>query len=85
MGDKYKLTGSRTAGEKVDQIILKGSSVNPEEVLELNGPGVELSEEQYNELNVKYVLEPDSETGEASEQVSAPRGSRSSTSEKSNN
>jgi len=87
MGEKYKLRGSRTAGEKVDQIILKGTSANPEEVLELNGPGVELSEEQYNELNVKYVLEKDSVTSEASEQVnvSAPRGSRSSTSEKSNN
>jgi len=84
MGDKYKLKGSRTPGEKTDQIILKGTSTNPEEVLELNGPAVELTKTQFNDLDEKYVLEKDSES-EPSSGSSGSESSSSSSSEKSNN
>lgn len=48
---KYKLRGSRTPGEKTDQITLSG-----DRVLVLNGDSIELSDAEHDRLSKDYVL-----------------------------
>jgi len=55
LADKYKLYGSKRQGERVDRVLLKGTSTNPEEYLEVGGEAVELDEEQVAELRARGV------------------------------
>jgi len=55
LADKYKLYGSKREGERVDRVLLKGTSSNPEEYLEVGGEAVELNEEQVTSLRAQGI------------------------------
>lgn len=69
---RYKLKGSRVKGERIDRILLSGSSSAPEHYIEVNGDSVEMSDSQYERLSKRYVLH----------KTSGPPASSSSSSEK---
>lgn len=46
---RYKLKGSKNLGERVDRVILEGSSANPVRFIDLNGEG-DLTEEELQTL-----------------------------------
>lgn len=47
---KYKYVGHEVPGTKIDRILLKGTSSNPEDYIDLNGPSVELSDADHKKL-----------------------------------
>jgi hypothetical protein len=47
---EYKLHGSKRQGERVDRVVLEGSSVDPVRSIETGGESVELSEEEVTRL-----------------------------------
>jgi hypothetical protein len=55
LADKYKLYGSKREGERVDRVLLKGTSSDPEEYLEVGGEAVELNEEQVASLRAQGI------------------------------
>lgn len=52
---EYKLHGSKRQGERVDRVILEGTSSNPVKWMEVGGDAVELSEEQVADLRARGV------------------------------
>jgi hypothetical protein len=55
LADKYKLHGSKRPGEKVDRVLLEGTSSNPVKWIDVGGDAVELNEEQVAELRSRGV------------------------------
>lgn len=52
---EYKLYGSKRQGERVDRVILEGTSSNPVKWMDVGGDAVELSEENVAELRSRGV------------------------------
>jgi len=67
---EYKLYGSKRPGEKVDRVLLEGTSSNPEKVMVRGGDPVELSDESVAELRARGIdLRKVSSAGESEEKA----------------
>jgi hypothetical protein len=51
------LRGSKIQGHKVARLVLEGSSSNPVRWGDLNGEPFEVSDEEFDKLDRRYVLE----------------------------
>jgi len=50
MADSYKLYGTKVRGEKVNRVILEGTSASPVRWIDVRGDPVELTEEEVETL-----------------------------------
>jgi hypothetical protein len=84
MADSYKLYGTKVRGEKVNRVILEGTSAHPVRWIDVRGDSVELTEEEVETLRARGLElrkqvssseepEQQAETPEEAESQEAPK------------
>jgi hypothetical protein len=79
---KYKLYGMKGPGERVDRVVLEGSTADPQLFLDVNGDEVDLTEEQVKALrasghDIRRMGDSESSSEDASADDQANEGDSS--------